>query len=49
LKKAESKPQLIRWMLWLQEFDLEIRDRRGAKNLVAYHLSRIESLLMMLH
>jgi len=42
LKKAESKPQLIRWMLWLQEFDLEIRDRRGAKNLVAYHLSRIE-------
>jgi len=27
LKKAESKPRLIRWMLWLQEFDLEIRDR----------------------
>jgi len=42
LKKAESKPQLIRWMLWLQEFDLEIRDRRGAQNLVADHLSRIE-------
>ena len=30
LKKAESKPRLIRWMLWLQEFDLEIRDRSGA-------------------
>ncbi|XP_028199528.1 uncharacterized protein LOC114384045, partial [Glycine soja] len=29
LKKAESKPRLIRWMLWLQEFDLEIRDRGG--------------------
>jgi len=27
LKKAESKPWLIRWMLWLQEFDLEIQDR----------------------
>jgi len=30
LKKAESKPRMIRWMLWLQEFDLEIRDRSGA-------------------
>jgi len=42
LKKAESKPRLIRWMLWLQEFDLEIRDRSGAQNLVTDHLSRIE-------
>ncbi|RZB65128.1 Vacuolar-processing enzyme [Glycine soja] len=40
--KAESKPRLIRWMLWLQEFDLEIRDRSGAQNLEADHLSRIE-------
>ena len=31
LKKDESKPRLIRWMLWLQEFDLEIRDRSGAQ------------------
>jgi len=29
-------------MLWLQQFDLEIRDRSGAKNLVADHLSRIK-------
>ena len=42
LKKADSKPRLIQWMLWLQEFDLEIRDRSGAQNLVADHLSRIE-------
>uniref|UniRef100_A0A151UGK0 Retrovirus-related Pol polyprotein from transposon 17.6 n=1 Tax=Cajanus cajan TaxID=3821 RepID=A0A151UGK0_CAJCA len=42
LKKAESKPRLIRWMLWLQEFDLDIRDRSGAQNLVADHLNRIE-------
>ena len=42
LKKADSKPRLIRWMLLLQEFDLEIRDRSGAQNLVADHLSRIE-------
>nr|KYP41632.1 hypothetical protein KK1_036989 [Cajanus cajan] len=29
-------------MLWLQEFDLDIRDRSGAQNLVADHLNRIE-------
>ena len=29
-------------MLWLQEFDLEIRDQSSAQNLVADHLSRIE-------
>uniref|UniRef100_A0A151UFE1 Retrotransposable element Tf2 n=1 Tax=Cajanus cajan TaxID=3821 RepID=A0A151UFE1_CAJCA len=42
LKKPDSKPRLIRWMLWLQEFDLDIRDRSGAQNLVADHLNRIE-------
>ena len=42
MKKAKSKPRLIRWMLWLQEFDLEIRDRSRAQNLVTDHLSRIE-------
>nr|KYP40944.1 hypothetical protein KK1_037712 [Cajanus cajan] len=29
-------------MLWLQEFDLDIRDKSGAHNLVADHLSKIE-------
>ena len=42
LQKADSKPRLIRWMLWLQEFDLEIHDRSGAQNLVVDHLSRIK-------
>ena len=42
LKKTDSKSRLIRWMLLLQEFDLEIKDRSGACNRVADHLSRIE-------
>ncbi|RDY07850.1 Retrovirus-related Pol polyprotein from transposon 17.6, partial [Mucuna pruriens] len=42
LKKPDTKPRLIRWMLLLQEFDIEISDKSGAKNLLANHLSRIK-------
>ena len=44
LTKNESKPRLIRWILLLQEFDIEIRDWSGSQNLVVDHLSRIENL-----
>lgn len=38
----KAKQRLIRWMLLLQEFDLEIRVKSWAENLVADHLSIIE-------
>lgn len=40
ITRYDSKPRLIRQMLLLQEFDLEIIDKKGIKNLVANHLYR---------
>ncbi|KAA3466150.1 Retrovirus-related Pol polyprotein from transposon 17.6 [Gossypium australe] len=40
--KKDTKPRLIKWILLLQEFGLEIRDRKETENQVIDHLSRIE-------
>ncbi|GKA14632.1 RNA-directed DNA polymerase, eukaryota [Tanacetum coccineum] len=41
--KKDAKPRLMRWILLLQEFDVVIRDKKGAENLAADHLSRLEN------
>ena len=34
-------PRCIHWILLLQEFDFNIRDKKGIENIMADHLSRI--------
>ncbi|GKC21519.1 reverse transcriptase domain-containing protein, partial [Tanacetum coccineum] len=41
--KQDTKPRFIRWVLLLQGFDIEIKDKRGAENLAVDHLSRLEN------
>ena len=42
MAKKEAKPRLFRWVLLLEEFDLEIKDKKCCDNVIADHLSRVE-------
>nr|GEV82999.1 reverse transcriptase domain-containing protein [Tanacetum cinerariifolium] len=41
--KKDSKERLLRWVLLLQEFTFKVVDTKGAENLAADHLSRLEN------
>ncbi|GJR25686.1 reverse transcriptase domain-containing protein [Tanacetum coccineum] len=41
--KKDAKARLLRWVLLLQEFDFKVLDTKGAENLAADHLSRLEN------
>nr|GEX16540.1 reverse transcriptase domain-containing protein [Tanacetum cinerariifolium] len=43
LSKQDAKLRLLQWVLFLQEFDITIRDKKGSENLAADHLSRLEN------
>nr|GEW51811.1 reverse transcriptase domain-containing protein [Tanacetum cinerariifolium] len=41
--KKDSKARLLHWVLLLQEFTFKVVDTKGAENLAADHLSRLEN------
>ena len=46
MAKKEAKQRLNMWVLLLQEFNQEIKDKKGCDNVIADHLSRVENLIV---
>ena len=46
MSNKDPKPRLIRRVILLQVFDFEVKDRKGTKNHVVGHLSRLENEAM---
>src|ERR1043165_7103376 len=44
MQKKDAKQRLIRWVLLLKEFDLQIVDKKGEDNPVADNISRMEDI-----
>lgn len=42
--KHESQSRLLRWILLMQKFNLEIKDKERYENNVPYHLSRLNQV-----
>nr|GFA09767.1 reverse transcriptase domain-containing protein [Tanacetum cinerariifolium] len=41
--KKDAKARLLQWVILLQEFDFDVLDTKGAENLAADHLCRLEN------
>ena len=41
LTKQDARERLIKWVLMMQEFNLQIKDKKGVENVVVDHLSRL--------
>ena len=46
IEKKDTKLRLIKWVLLLQEFYFEVKGRKGTKNHVVDHLSRLKDATM---
>ena len=42
MARKDAKSRLIKWVLLLQECDIEIKEKKGNDNVIVDHLSRIE-------